>query len=461
MKELAPPDPSGRVAFNPAQSRLKEITYEPNHEVLKRRKKAPRLNRWERPPEPHDWRFYVGIVGRTLITLGLLMFGFVAYQLWGTGIQEARSQDVLKSEIEQIFAARGIVPDTLVPEGASPITSPVHAAPGAVTPNQPPVTAPLDPTSTAPTETVTSVDAVAPTTVALAPVAVRQELPPITAGSAVGLLNIPRLGVSKAIVAGVSVKDLREGPGHFPNTPFPGQLGNAAIAGHRTTYGSPFLHIDELQAGDAIEITTILGDVYLYQVTASEVVSKADYFVVTNSDPNKATLTLVTCTPIGTASHRLITYADLVTTRSSPVGEATINYGQDFQPTAEDELPVEEPPLATTIGTDGVPVPVTIAPGVEVGSPAPEEIEDDANTAAAAGFDTEADAFSQGWFADNAAWPHVAAWGAGLLLLWWACYRLAKRVRRTWVGVIVAVVPCVVLLYFFYENVNRLLPAAI
>ncbi len=41
-------------------------------------------------------------------------------------------------------------------------------------------------------------------------------------------------------VQGTNVGDLRKGPGHYLNTPFPGEPGNAAIAGHRTTFGAPF-----------------------------------------------------------------------------------------------------------------------------------------------------------------------------------------------------------------------------
>ena len=50
----------------------------------------------------------------------------------------------------------------------------------------------------------------------------------------------------------LTVADLKEGPGHYPGTPLPGQAGNSAIAGHRTTYGAPFNRIDELVTFDAL-----------------------------------------------------------------------------------------------------------------------------------------------------------------------------------------------------------------
>ena len=62
---------------------------------------------------------------------------------------------------------------------------------------------------------------------------------------------------------GVSPADLKKGPGHYPETPLPGQLGNSAIAGHRTTYGQPFYDIDELDAGDEIVVTTLAGPLRL------------------------------------------------------------------------------------------------------------------------------------------------------------------------------------------------------
>ena len=78
-----------------------------------------------------------------------------------------------------------------------------------------------------------------------------------------------------------------------------------------------------------------------------------------------------------------------------------------------------------------------------------------------ANFDTPTDAFNQGWFSDGKALPHVVGWGLLLLGVALGAYQLAKRNRRLWLGFVVGVVPFVVVLYFFFENVNRLLPAAI
>ncbi len=62
--------------------------------------RPPRVRKFDRPAPPHDWRWWVGGVGKTLIATGLLLFGFVAYQLWGTGIETARAQNSLENEFE-------------------------------------------------------------------------------------------------------------------------------------------------------------------------------------------------------------------------------------------------------------------------------------------------------------------------------------------------------------------------
>src|SRR5262249_22686755 len=94
-----------------------------------------------------------------------------------------------------------------------------------------------------------------PATVTTAPPTV--EIPPN--GDAVGRITIPKIGVDQIVVEGVDVGELRPGPGHYPGTPLPGQEGNAAIAGHRTTYGAPFGDLDQLTTGDVITVQTVQG----------------------------------------------------------------------------------------------------------------------------------------------------------------------------------------------------------
>ena len=84
---------------------------------------------------------------------------------------------------------------------------------------------------------------------------VRQAVPVALARPGPARLRIAAIDVDAVIGPGVSIDDLRDGPGHYPETAAPGRPGNAAIAGHRTTYGAVFHRLDELKRGDAIEVT--------------------------------------------------------------------------------------------------------------------------------------------------------------------------------------------------------------
>jgi len=371
-----------------------------------------RPSRWDRPPDPHDWRWAIGQLGRALITTGLMMFAFVGYQLWGTGIQEARSQD----QLGQDFTAAINDVGTTTTSTTIAVADPNISVP-------PTITGPVD-----------------------------QPFPHLIAeGEVVAAIKIPAINLTKYVVAGVGIHDLRKGVGHFPNTPFPGQLGNAAIAGHRTTYGQPFYNLNKLRPGDDIGITTILGGTYVYVVTGSEEVGKNDYHVITDSDPNKATLTLITCTPVGTSSRRLVIHATLDLLRSSPVGKAVLFYGQTPPDSSSPDGLSGEPAVTTT----------TLAAAVSTlptdsAAPVATTVPDKTSTFAA-----PTDAFNQGWFADTSAYLPVILWGLVLLGVAIASYRLAKRQRKLWLAFVAGAVPFVVVAYFFFENVNRLLPAAI
>src|SRR5687768_11170510 len=69
-----------------------------------------RVSKWDRPKDPHDWRWVVAGIGRVLISTGILMFGFVAYQLWGTALQTAAAQNELENEFEDQIAALPTLP---------------------------------------------------------------------------------------------------------------------------------------------------------------------------------------------------------------------------------------------------------------------------------------------------------------------------------------------------------------
>jgi sortase A len=205
------------------------------------------------------------VLGRVILAAGVVILLFVAYQLWGTGLYESHSQDVLRHRFDTLLHRTGHVHEgtstTVAGHGDLPTVTGPEAAPGD--------------------------------------------------GGPVGILRIDKIGLDKVIVEGTSTTDLRQGPGHYPGTPLPGQPGNVAIAGHRTTYGAPFYNLDGLKAGDIIRITTLQGS-FRYRVTSSLTVSPDDTSVVAPTTTPE--LTLTTCTPRFSAAQRLVIHAALTST---------------------------------------------------------------------------------------------------------------------------------------------------
>jgi sortase A len=372
-------------------------------------------------------------VGKTLIAIGLLLFGFVAYQLWGTGIETARAQNSLENEFEDLLA--GTPPSTAAPADTTPVdTTPVD-------------TTPID---TTPVDT-TSPDSV-PATAAPEPAPVAG-LPPVAEGDPIARIELPRIGVDKIVVAGVEKDDLKKGPGHYPETPLPGQLGNSAIAGHRTTFGQPFYDIDKLDVGDEIIVTTLAGR-FVYRVTGQEIVSPSDYQVIATTDPTIATLTLTSCHPKYTARERIIVFAELDQEASTGVvAEPTLNYGRPLDGADDDDDDDNEVDPTNTVaapeaGAESDPI-VPDDPTLE-SEPVPV---DDAQIN-----DGIADAFADGWFSDPGANGQVLLWGLLLAAIGVVAYLISRKTKRDWVGLLVGIVPFVIVLYFFFQNVNRLLP---
>jgi sortase A len=117
------------------------------------------------------------------------------------------------------------------------------------------------------------------------------------------------------VVSGVSLDDLRAGPGHYPDSAAPGDDGNLGIAGHRTTYGAPFWSLDELREGDTIHVVDRDGQEWVYAYVEQRVVTPTDTWVVDEPDPlelGAPTVTLTTCHPRFSAAQRLIAWGELV-----------------------------------------------------------------------------------------------------------------------------------------------------
>jgi sortase A len=321
----------------------------------------------------------LGGAGRTLITAGLLILGFVAYQLWGTGVITAREQRHLKNEFAtELARARTATTSTTTP-----------------------------PTTSAPTTSTST------TTTPSSPVVSAARVPAVHDGDVIGIIHLP--WSSYAIVEGTTRNDLEKGPGHYPATVFPGELGNAAIAGHRTTYLHPFYDADTLHVGSEIQIDMLWGR-YTYRVTREPYpVSPSDVSVVATHDPGAATLTLTTCNPKYSARQRLVVDATLVVAKS----------------------PAPKPYVAHA------------PPKALQGS-------DDAGSQARAS--AIAASLENGLSGDTASRTPTLLWGVFAFLvglLWWWVYRHWRH-PFTWFA---GLVPFLPVLFAFYLYLERVLPA--
>jgi len=217
------------------------------------------------------FRWGVRILGEVLITLGLLVFLFVAWQLWWTDVTAKGEQAVAVQALEK---------------GFGPADPPKRGA-----------AEPLERAATEPLATLTKVPS----------------------GQAFAIARIPRFGAGYArpVLQGTDRDTLIKGMGHYPGTAFPGQLGNFALAGHRTTYGRPLWDIDLLQKGDFIVIETKASYV-VYAVDGHVIVTPDKVGVIApvpqrpGVKPTEAWMTLTACHPKYSARYRYIVFAKLV-----------------------------------------------------------------------------------------------------------------------------------------------------
>ncbi|RFU42136.1 class E sortase [Actinomadura logoneensis] len=194
-------------------------------------------------------------LGELCITAGLILLLFVTYELWGTGRYTHEQQDRLGKEMMRSWGSAGS---------------------GKVTTER------------------------------------------VSLGKGLAMIRIPKLGASYryVVIEGVSLADLRKGPGHYPGTQLPGEVGNFVVSGHRTTYSAPFNRIGRLTRGDEIDIDTRDGK-YVYRITDKRVVDPTDVEVTApvpfhpGARPTKRMITLTTCHPLYSAAERLIVFGEL------------------------------------------------------------------------------------------------------------------------------------------------------
>ena len=221
-------------------------------------------------------------VAQVLITLGLVLLLFAVYEVWFTGVLADRAQDQLKTELDQQWET-GDDPVIAAQQPAKPGTK------------------------------------------------VRS----IPLGEGFALIYMPDFGTDYVytVLEGTGTAQLDKGPGHYPDSVLPGQVGNFAVAGHRVGKGSPFLNLDKLKAGSAIVIRTktywytyrVLGDaasrnpraVGPLGIPGMQVVDPREVGVVApvpnraGIKPTQRLLTFTTCHPKFSARQRLVIHAQL------------------------------------------------------------------------------------------------------------------------------------------------------
>lgn len=193
--------------------------------------------------------------GECCVTVGVIVLLFLAYLLWGTALQASQHQHAFASQLQREWRDPH--------RGVKPVAASFH----------------------------------------------------LVLGQPFAFIRIPRFGHEWrfAIVEGTDLPQLALGPGHVPGTALPGQTGNFAVAAHRVTAGNPFYHLNDLKPGDKVLIDTA-AITFVYRVTRSELVLPDDTAVLDRvpghprQRPRQALITLITCDPPWTGTHRIIAF---------------------------------------------------------------------------------------------------------------------------------------------------------
>lgn len=359
--------------------------------------------------------------GQWSFGVGALVVAFLAFQLWGTAIVQDSAQQQLAQDFAQL--SEEFEPETASePESESDAVADPDAA-----------------SSPGGEQGESAVEPDKPVRSSVAPDLAPNEMP--REGEPIGIIRIPTIGLDKVMVQGVGLDELRDGPGHYSGSPLPGQRGNAAIAGHRTTYGAPFGDLDLLEPGDVIEVETFQG-FFEYEVLPQRsesgrdlghfIVAPSDTYVIEDYGDNR--LTLTACHPKYTANERIVVHAALVspdsrfskTTASPPAASPPATATSD-QPTASNPLPADEPRPVEPVSTD-------VSPTI-----ASNELED-----------------VFGWHTEEL--PAVILWALVCAVVLALARLVAKRVKRLPTYAL-ATPAFVVALWVCFTHLDRLLPA--
>jgi sortase A len=226
---------------------------------------VPRERRLARPARPRLGASVIGVLGELLLTAGVLVFLFLGWQLWFNDLVVGGQQQSEALELRQRWG-----PETGTPVEADPATFGDPVVPAV----------PAD----------------------------REQF---------ANLYVPRFGADyvRPIAEGVGTRAVlnRIGVGHYPGTQMPGEVGNFAVAGHRTTHGAPFNRIAELRIGDLIIVETADGW-YTYRFRTLDYVRPSGVEVlkpvpaVDGARPADRVITLTSCNPMFSDAERIIAY---------------------------------------------------------------------------------------------------------------------------------------------------------
>lgn len=236
---------------------------------------ATRRDRRSTPtPKPRRRVSVIGVIGELLMTAGIVIFLYVAWQMWIgdliTGAQNNAVGHELSEQWQQEAASDPVLPDEAPPaEAAAPATA------------EPPI------------------------------------LPQPADAEVFGLMRIPRFGPDYAVqMAGGTTRARTLDPigvGHYTDAPMPGEVGNFAVAAHRTTFGAPFNRIAELRLNDAIVVETQAGW-YTYRFRTLEYVkpSEVDVLLDVPQAPDvpagERYITMTSCSPMFSLAERIVGY---------------------------------------------------------------------------------------------------------------------------------------------------------
>jgi sortase A len=128
-------------------------------------------------------------------------------------------------------------------------------------------------------------------------------------GDPIGRIKIKRIGINFVVVQGTATDDLQKGPGHYPETAFPGLGQTVAIAGHRTTYLAPFRNIDSLRRGNRIVLQMPYAT-FTYAVQGHKIVNPDAIWVIRSHGYER--LVLSACNPLFSAAQRIVVFARMI-----------------------------------------------------------------------------------------------------------------------------------------------------